>query len=120
MLKSFEYRIYPTEEQKILLAKHFGSVRFIYNHFLNICKDSYEVTKKKPSKATLEKQLPSLKTIHPWLKEINSQSLQSTLTHLDKAYQRFFKTKNGFPKFKNKHTKQSFTIPQNLGVSFKD
>lgn len=120
MLKTFEYRIYPTEEQKTLLSKHFGSVRFIYNHFLSICKNSYEVTKKKPSKASLEKQIPSLKTTYPWLKEVNSQSLQASLAHLDKAYQRFFKTKNGFPNFKSKYNKQSFTVPQNLNVSFKE
>lgn len=115
MLKTFEYRIYPTEEQKILLSKHFGSVRFIYNHFLKICKNS----KKKPSKSNLIKQIPSLKIKYPWLKKVNSQSLQSAIIHLEFAYQKFFKTKNGFPKFKSKHNKQSFTIPQNLKTFFK-
>ena len=118
MLKTFEYRIYPTEEQKILLSKHFGSVRFIYNHFLSLCKKSYEVTKKKPSKTSMEKQIPTLKVTHPWLKEVNSQSLQGSLVHLDKAYQRFFKTKNGFPNFKSKYNKQSFAIPQAFQISF--
>ena len=138
MLKAFEYRIYPTEEQKVLLSKHFGSVRFIYNHFLNICKKSYEVTKKKPSKFEMSKILPTLKITHPWLKEVNSQSLQSSLAHLDKAYQNFFrlqkqtkkvkpkkkskkpKDPDGFPKFKSKYNKQSFAVPQAFSVSFKE
>ena len=34
MLKSFSYRIYPTAEQKSLLTRTFGSVRFVYNRLL--------------------------------------------------------------------------------------
>jgi len=29
--KSYKYRIYPTEIQKVLLEKHFGACRWIYN-----------------------------------------------------------------------------------------
>ena len=39
--KSFKYRIYPTKEQEILLAKHFGSKRFVWNYFLNERKNAY-------------------------------------------------------------------------------
>lgn len=46
------------------------------------------------------------------MKEINSQSLQASLKNLDKAYKRFFNEKKGFPKFKSKRNKQSFTVPQ--------
>ena len=35
------FRIYPSEEQKILLAKHFGSCRFVWNYFLNERKEFY-------------------------------------------------------------------------------
>lgn len=31
MLKTYVYRVYPNKEQEILLAKHFGCTRFIYN-----------------------------------------------------------------------------------------
>ena len=31
MLRAYKYRIYPTEEQKVLLAKTFGCCRFVYN-----------------------------------------------------------------------------------------
>ena len=34
MLKAYKYRLYPTEEQKIQLAKTFGCVRFVYNYYL--------------------------------------------------------------------------------------
>ena len=35
MLKSYKYKLKPSEEQIVLLNKHFGSVRFVYNFFLN-------------------------------------------------------------------------------------
>ena len=119
MLKAFEYRIYPTKEQEVLLAKHFGCVRFVYNHFLRVKIDHYASTKKNLSRFCLDKQIPLLKkSIAPWLQEVNAQSLCCSLAHLDSAYQRFFKLKKGFPKFKSKDDKQSFAIPQNLRTSF--
>ena len=45
MLKSFKYKIKPNEEQIVLLNKHFGSVRFVYNHYLDERKVEYETNK---------------------------------------------------------------------------
>ena len=45
MLKSYKYKIKPNEEQKVLLNKHFGSIRFAYNYFLNERKVEYETNK---------------------------------------------------------------------------
>ena len=47
-----------------------------------------------------------------WLKEINSQSLQSSLRNLDTAYNKFFRKQTKFPRFKSKYDRQSFTVPQ--------
>jgi putative transposase len=38
MFKSYKFRIYPTDNQKILINKTFGCSRFIYNYFLDKCK----------------------------------------------------------------------------------
>jgi putative transposase len=48
------------------------------------------------------------------IKEINSQSLQASLRDLDSAYNRFFSKQSRFPRFKSKHDRQSFRIPQNV------
>jgi transposase len=37
----------------------------------------------------LQVQVKELKKDHPWLKEVNSQSLQVALLHLDRAYSNF-------------------------------
>lgn len=116
MLKSYKYKITPNEEQTVLLNKHFGSIRFAYNYFLNERKKEYETNKNTINYYDNAKSLTELKKQedYSWLNEINSQSLQYSLKCLDGAYQNFFKFKKGFPNFKSKHTKNSFSVPQSV------
>ena len=120
MLKSYKYKIIPNEDQKVLLNKHFGSIRFIYNHFLNERKREYETNKQTLNYYDNAKSLTELKKQeeYSWLNEVNSQSLQVSLKNLDDAYNGFFKKRTKFPKFKSKHTKNSFKVPQ--GVKLED
>jgi len=116
MFKAFKYRLYPTEPQKELIAKHIGSSRFVYNLALETKNAAYISAKHNYSAFDLVKQLPELKKEFPWLKEVNSQSLQQAIQNMDIAFKKFFKGA-GFPKFKSKHRgKQSFAIPQNVIV----
>ena len=114
MFKAFKYRIFPTEPQKELIAKHIGSSRFVYNLALETKNAAYIGNKHNYSPFDLIKQLPELKKELAWLKEVNSQSLQQAIQNMDIAFKKFFKGA-GFPKFKSKHKgKQSFSIPQNV------
>lgn len=116
MFKAFKYRLYPTEPQKELIAKHIGSSRFVFNLALETKNAAYISAKHNYSAFDLVKQLPELKKELPWLKEVNSQSLQQSIQNMDIAFKKFFKGA-GFPKFKSKHNgKQSFSIPQNVIV----
>jgi putative transposase len=116
MFRAFKYRLYPTEPQKELIAKHIGSSRFVYNLALETKTTAYLGSKHNYSAFDLVKQLPELKKELPWLKEVNSQSLQQSIQNMDIAFKKFFKGA-GFPKFKSKHKgKQSFSIPQNVIV----
>lgn len=116
MFRAFKYRLYPTEPQKELIAKHIGSSRFVYNLALETKTTAYLGSKHNYSAFDLIKQLPELKKELPWLKEVNSQSLQQAIHNMDIAFKKFFKGA-GFPKFKSKHKgKQSFSIPQNVKV----
>ena len=116
MLKGLKYRLYPNNSQKELIAKHIGSSRFLYNLALETKKTAYTSTKHNYSSFDLAKQLPELKKELPWLKEVNSQSLQQAIQNMDIAFKKFFKGA-GFPKFKSKNKgKQSFSIPQNVIV----
>jgi putative transposase len=120
ILRAFKYRLYPTTEQQTAFAKHFGCARWLYNWGLNKKTTAYKETQKSISRFELQAELPLLKKTEEtaWLSEVNSQSLQAALEHLDKAYTRFFREKKGFPSFKSKHGKNSFSVPQNTKVSF--
>ena len=116
MFKAFKYRLYPSEPQKELIAKHIGASRFVYNLALETKNTAYLGSKHNFSPFDLIKQLPDLKKECEWLKEVNSQSLQQSIQNMDIAFKKFFKGA-GFPKFKSKHRgKQSFSIPQNVIV----
>ena len=112
--KTYKFRIYPNEEQEILLAKHFGCSRFVYNYFLNERKEQYQKDKKSDNYYTQAKTLTDLKKKeeYEWLKEVNSQTIQFALRSLDTAYANFFRGTAQFPKFKSRKHKNTFTIPQ--------
>ena len=102
MFKANKYRIYPNEIQKVLLNKHLGASRFIFNLALETKTTAYKSNGVNLSCFDLIKQLPDLKKECEWLKEINSQSLQAPIRNLDNAFTRFFKGQGNFPKYKSK------------------
>lgn len=116
MLKSFRYRLYPTPEQSVLLNKHIGSSRFVYNLALETKQMAWAGNRVNLNCFDLIKQLPDLKKECEWLKEINSQSLQQPIRNLDNAFTRFFKGQGNFPKFKKKSNGGSFNVPQNVSL----
>lgn len=121
MLRAYKYRIYPTEEQKVLFAKTFGCCRFVYNWALNLKIEAYKQEKKSIGNVEMTNRMRSeLKMEYEWLGEVNSQALQSALRNLDTAYKNFFRDTHtvGFPKFKNRKSKQSFQCPQHCSVDF--
>lgn len=116
MYKGYEYRIYPNKTQQKLLAKTFGCCRYVYNHFLKRRIEYHEQTGKYVNSFVLSKELTVLKNELLWLKEVDCQSLQQQLRQQDNAFERFFKAKKGFPKFKSKHTHR-YSYRTILGVS---
>ena len=112
--KTYRFKIYPNKEQEVLLNKHFGCSRFVYNYFLNKRKEQYQKDKKSDNYYAQAKTLTDLKKQEDtiWLKEVNSQTLQFALRSLDTAYVNFFRGNTQFPKFKSRKHKNSFTVPQ--------
>lgn len=119
MLKTYEYRIYPTPQQEVLLAKHFGCVRLVYNKALGLKKQLWEEKKENISCYDLIRELTKWKQTEElsFLYEVSNPALQQSIRHLDVAYSSFFK-KGGYPKFKNKHAKQSYSVINNCHVNF--
>jgi putative transposase len=120
ILKAIKYRLYPTAEQCVLINKHIGACRFVYNLALETKQVAYASMQKNLSCFDLNKQLPELKTACAWLKEINSQSLQQSIANLDTAYTNFFKGRAEFPVFKSKHkSTTAFQVPQGVIIGEK-
>lgn len=121
MLKAFKYQVYPTEEQKSSMDKHFGCSRFIYNWALDKKIKAYQQDQNKISCFELINSLPKLKEEHEWLSEVYSQCLQMSIRNLDNAFTSFFRKNNKFPQFKSKHkSKQSCQYPQGINVDFEN
>jgi putative transposase len=115
VLKAYKYRLYPSNSQKVQIERHFGACRLIWNLALEVKKRAWENAKINISRFNLSTQLVELKNDHIWLYDINSQSLQSVLLHLDNTFKGFFKGA-GYPKFKKKSGHQSFQCPQRVGI----
>ena len=120
--KSYKFRIYPNESQRILIEKTFGCCRFIYNHYLAKSIEDYERTGKSNSYNQNSKDYSELKKKEEfsWLTETDASAHQRALKNLDSAYQTFFRRvkqgqKPGFPKFKKKTSAQSYTTPNLAG-----
>ena len=113
---TYKFRLKPTKEQEILLNKHFGSVRWSYNYFLNQRKEEYLNNKKSITYTKQSSFLTQLKRQEEteWLKETNAQTLQYSLKCLEMSYQNFFNKRTQFPRFKSRKSRNSFTVPQHV------
>ena len=116
---SYQYRIYPSASQRQSLIDHFGCARWVYNRYLSEAHDCYEATGKAMRRNDFIVRLVHLKKDYPWLKEVNSQSLQMAARNADRAFVNFFEKRAKRPRFKSKHTcRQSFQCPQHCKVLF--
>ena len=117
--RTYKFRLYPNKRQIELLAKHFGCTRFVYNFFLDQRIEQYKLTGKSDNYYAQAKTLTALKKQEEtvWLKDVNAQTLQFAIKSLELAYTNFFKKRAKFPKFKSKHSKNSFTVPQAASVA---
>ncbi|MEG3877438.1 transposase [Microcoleus sp. herbarium7] len=123
MKAGYNYRFYPTDQQKLSLAQLFGCVRVVWNDALARSKagkyPGYNVLAKSLtlSKKTEERQ---------WLNDVSSVPLQQSLKQLEIAYKSYFESLNGKrkgkrvgqPRFKKKTNNQSATFVKS-GFSLK-
>ena len=103
MYKAYKFRLYPNDNQKILINKTFGCTRFIYNHFLNKCKENKFI-----KAYDMCKELKELVLDYPFLKEVDSMALRCSIFNLEDSYKNYFSKRSAYPSFKNKFSKQSY------------
>ena len=107
--RAYQYRVYPTDEQKHLLARTFGCARFVYNWALRLRTDAYYKENKRIGYHETSALLTQLKQQeeYAWLTEVSSVPTQQALRHLDKAFRNFFEGRAKYPIFKKRRNQQS-------------
>ena len=118
--KAFKFRIYPNNKQEEFLKQCMGCSRFVFNHFLSLIKETYEKEHKILRYNDTAQLLNDLKNEKPFLKDVDSISLQQALRHLDISFKNSFRYKKGLPQFKKKSShKDSYTtmnVNNNMAV----
>lgn len=125
MKARYQYRFYPTDQQRQSLVQLFGCVRVVWNDALAFCKQS----EKLPGYNKLSAMLTQSKKTdeRKWLSDVSSVPLQQSLRYLDVAYKNFFNSikgkrkgkRVGVPRFKKKTNSQSAEFTK-AGFSVKD
>jgi putative transposase len=114
MKARYQYRFYPTDQQRQSLAQLFGCVRVVWNDALALCKQS----EKLPSHNDLQKSVitQAKKTVErEWLATVSNIPLQQSVADLGTAYKNFFDSRKGkrkgkkvgSPRFKKKTGRQA-------------
>ncbi len=114
MKARYQFRIYPTDQQRQDLARLFGCVRVVWNDALFLCKQ----VDKLPTTGDLQKlcitQAKKTKE-REWLSEVSNIPLQQSIADLGVAFSNFFASRKGKrkgqkmnpPRFKKRTNRQS-------------
>jgi len=117
MLKTFKYRIFPTNAQTRSLESALEECRWLYNHFLEQRRNSWEEKKESINYYDQAVSIPKLKQERESLSSVYSQVLQNVAVRVDLAFKAFFrrvklKEDPGYPRFKGRGRYRSITYPQ--------
>ena len=109
--KAYVYAIYPNKEQAELCQKTFGCCRFVYNQMLKVQQERYKNGEKHLSKLSANNYCTQhQKKEFVFLKEVDKFALNNAIFHLADGFDKFFKRRGGYPKYKNKHkAKKTYT-----------
>ncbi len=120
MLRAYKYRIYPTDEQKVMLAKTFGCCRYVYNWARELKERAYEEDGKIIKKFDmLAMARHDLRETAPWLTEVSSKAIEFAVGDLYAAYDNFFEKRAKYPKFRKKDGRQCYHDSGMIHVNFK-
>jgi putative transposase len=118
MLKTFQYRLYPTKKQARILFAHLEECRWLWNTLLAERKMAWEARQETIDYYDQKAELPVLKVAdRPALKQVHSQVLQDVTLRLKRAFDAFFRRLKdgetpGYPRFRGPGRYDSLTYPQ--------
>jgi putative transposase len=92
-----------------MLRRTFGCIRVVWNRTLAARQRRYVVDRRSTSYRETDAALTTMKREPDlqWLREVPAVPLQQTLRHQHAAFQSFFSKTGRYPRFKNRHGRQS-------------
>lgn len=109
MLRAYKYRIYPTDEQKQMLAKTFGCCRYVYNWALAMKETLYWKNHVIITQSEMDKLVRhELREQEPWLAEVSNEAVSYAVADLYAAYKNYFEGRTEKPKQRRKHDRQHY------------
>ena len=122
MMRTYQYRMYPTRKQEVKLISTLTTCRHFYNDSLAERKHQAEINKLisdwqlfpwgKPKWINYYDQAADLtQNKTEYQKEVHSQVLQDVLKRVEKSFKNFFRGA-GYPRFQGRNRYDSFTYPQ--------
>jgi len=108
-IRAYKIRLYPNAEQEQSLSQYFGAARFVWNVGLEMMSRAWSEREDRLTYVDVSKQFTALKRTpeFDWLKAISSDVIIQKLRDLDRAYSNFFAKRAKYPRFRNRHRKQS-------------
>ena len=91
MKRGYKYRIYPTEEQRVLINKTVGCARLMYNLLLDDYKQ--QLNNRTEDNKPKVRLVTYFKPEYPFLNEVDSLALMNARTHFSDALTSYFKSK---------------------------
>jgi putative transposase len=113
--KRITFRIYPTSSQNDKLHCWRKLHCLLYNACVNHRKVQYQKFGQNINYYDQQNCLPEFKKEWVEYQELGSHALQATVKRVDFAFQRFFKLKSGYPKFKSSRNYKGWTYPDKAG-----
>ena len=113
MVKVCKIRCYPNKSQTKLINETLSCCRYIQNLYIEYNEKIYEKEKRFISGYEFSRIINKLKKNEPryyWINNYSSKAIKDSIMNEEKAFKKFFKKKNGFPKFKSRKrlNKESF------------
>lgn len=113
--KRITFRLYPNKKQNNQMHLWRRMHKDLYNACVSHRTTEYKHFGKSINYFDQQNCLPGFKECHPEYKELGSHALQATVKRVDYAFQRFFKLKSGYPKFKASRRYKGWTYPCKSG-----
>jgi putative transposase len=109
------FRLYPSKAQNEKLHYWRKLHKLLYNACVSQRSTDYKQFGKSINYFDQQNCLPEFKECWVEYKELGSHALQATVKRVDFAFQRFFKLKSGYPKFKSSRHYKGWTYPCKAG-----